>query len=98
MVREIIWTETALKDRLKIYLFWQENNQSNTYSEKLENEFKNAAQLLANFPEIGQKTDYQNIRTKIVKNYRLFYRFMEDKIEIIKIWDTRQNDDNLNID
>ena len=91
MAKEIVWTETAVRDRLRIYQFWLSHNQSIRYSEKLEILFNESAKLLAEFPEIGPMTDYKDIRVKVVGNHKLFYRLIEDRIEIIRVWDTRQN-------
>jgi plasmid stabilization system protein ParE len=91
MAKEIVWAETAVRDRLRIYQFWLSHNQSPIYSDKLEKLFNESAKLIAEFPEIGINTDYKNIRVKIVGNHKLFYKPWMDKIEIIRVWDTRQN-------
>ncbi|NBP68410.1 MAG: type II toxin-antitoxin system RelE/ParE family toxin [Cytophagia bacterium] len=67
------------------------------FSEKLERLFNETAILLSEFPEIGIKTDYPDIRIKVIKNYKLFYQNFPDKIQIIRVWDNRQNPDNLEI-
>ncbi len=44
---------------------------------------------LINFPKIGRKVpefDKPNIRELILKNYRIIYRILEDKIQIIRIF------------
>ncbi len=97
MAKQIVWTQTAIEDRFRIYHFWLEKNKSDLFSEKLERLFKESAILLSEFPEIGIQTDFQGIRVKIVKHYKLFYQFTEDSIQIIRVWDSRQNPDNLQI-
>ena len=91
MAKEIVWTETAVHDRFQIYQFWLSHNESQSYSEKLDKLFSESALLIAQFPEIGTKTDYKDIRVKIVGNHKLFYKSTGDRIEIIRVWDTRQN-------
>jgi toxin YoeB len=91
MAKEIVWTETAVRDRLRIYQFWLLHNRSQSYSERLERLFNESAKLIAEFPEIGPVTDYKGIRVKTVGNHKLFYKPSESKIEIIRVWDTRQN-------
>lgn len=61
MAKEIVWTETSLRDRLTIYQFWLAHNRSNTYSEKLELLFDKSAQLLAKFPQAGMRTDIEGV-------------------------------------
>jgi hypothetical protein len=36
MARQIAWTLSSIEDRFHIYKFWETNNDSNRYSEKLE--------------------------------------------------------------
>jgi plasmid stabilization system protein ParE len=56
MAKEIVWTETSIRDRLRIYQFWLSHNQSQIYSDKLEKLFNESAKLIAEFPEIGSIT------------------------------------------
>src|SRR5258706_6533865 len=97
MAKEIVWTETAVRDRLRIYQFWLSHNQSQIYSDKLEKLFNESAKLIAEFPEIGANTDSKDVRVKVVGNYKLFYKSGEGQIEIIRIWDTRQNPADIDI-
>ena len=97
MAKVIVWTETAVRDRFRIYQFWLSHNQSQSYSDKLEKLFNESALLIAQFPEVGTKTDYKDIRVKIVGNHKLFYKSKMDRIEIIRVWDTRQNPSDIDI-
>ena len=97
MAKKIEWTLTSIQDRIQIYQFWNEKNKSNLYSEKLENLFKEAAKLLSEFPEIGTQTDFPDLKVKVVRNYKLFYLNLENTIQIIRIWDTRQNPEDLKL-
>lgn len=49
MAKKIIWTQTAVEDRYRIYLFWLNRTKSKTYSEKLEGLFNEGAKLFQNF-------------------------------------------------
>jgi toxin YoeB len=91
MAKEIKWTAAAVRDRLGIYQFWLEKNQNDRYSEKLESLFYEAARILAEFPELGTRTDLAGMRVKVVKDYKLFYLTKDDSITIIRVWDTRQD-------
>ncbi len=77
--------------QVNIYNFWIDNNKSDSYSKKLEILFNGAAKLISEFPEIGTETDKLNVRVKVIKSYKLFYISEVDKIQIIRIWDSRQN-------
>jgi toxin YoeB len=67
MARQVIWSNKAVLDCFQIYKFWVYNNQSETYSKKLELLFQEAANLLSQFPEVGAKTDIDGVRVKVVK-------------------------------
>ena len=73
MARKIEWTKTSIHDRLEIYKFWIEKNKTDAYSRKPEILFKEAAKLIAEFPEIGTETDFPGIRIKVIRSYKLFY-------------------------
>lgn len=98
MAKKIVWTQTAIQDRIRIYQYWIEKNKSNLFSEKLERLFNESVILLSEFPEIGTQTDFQDVRVKVIRNYKLFYQFTSDSIQIIRVWDSRQNPDNLKLE
>jgi toxin YoeB len=97
MAKKIKWTRIAIIDRTKIYQYWLERNQSDTYPEKLEQLFEKSAETIAKFPNIGITTNYRNVLSKIVRDYKIFYRITPDEIQILRVWDTRQNPDSLRI-
>lgn len=97
MAKKIVWTETAVKDRFEIYRFWLWHNKSDTYSKKLEQLFEESSKMLSKFPGMGTKTDYQGVRVKVVRNYKIFYQAFDDRIEIIRVWDARQDPTDLKI-
>ena len=95
MAREVIWSEAAVKDRVDIYRFWQTNNGSSIFSDKLEQLFEECTRILALFPELGVQTDFEEIRVKVIRSYKLFYRLCDDKLEVIRTWDSRQDPNSL---
>lgn len=95
MAKKIEWTESSILDRLKIYRFWEENNKSNSYSLKLDRLFNDSAKLISKFPMIGTKTDFGDVKVKVIRGYKLFYLKQEETIQILRVWDTRQNPENL---
>ncbi len=97
MARQVIWSNKAVLDRYQIYKFWVYNNQSETYSKKLELLFQEAANLFFQLPEVGAKTDIDGVRVKVVRSYKLFYRVLVDGVVILRVWDTRQNPEELKI-
>ncbi len=97
MAKKIEWTQTSIEDRFRIYNFWIDNNRSDSYSEKLEILFNEAAKLISEFQEIGTETDYPDLRVKVVRSYKIFYINEVDKIQIIRVWDSRQNPSDLEL-
>ena len=98
MAKEIVWTQSAIQDRFRIYQYWSQKNKSNLFSQKLERLFNEAATLLSEFPEIGTRTDFQDVRVKVIRNYCVFYLNLPDSIQIIRVWDSRQNPDSLKLE
>lgn len=91
MAKKTVWTETAVRDRFRIYQFWYWHNKSENYSQKLEKLFNESANIIPRFPEVGTKTDFKNVRVKVVRNYNIFYCILEDRIEIIRVWEAKQD-------
>ena len=95
MVKQVVWSPRAHKDRKEILDYWQKRNKSSTYSKKLNKLFKEAIHLIRDFPHIGKQTDEPNTRIKIVRDYLIFYEETPTQIRILTIWDQRQNPDRL---
>lgn len=91
MAKKITWTFRAQQDRKEILHYWKKRNQSNTYSKKLNQLFKQAIALVSTHPKIGRSTDIENVRVKLVRNYLIFYEEAADAIFILSIWDSRRN-------
>lgn len=93
MAKRIRWTSRSIRDRTEIYKYWLKRNRSDVYPEKLERLFEKSAELISRFPNVGIKTNYRNVYSKVVKDYKLFYRIDSDEIQILRVWDTRQHED-----
>jgi len=95
MVRQIIWGRLAQKERLQILHYWDNRNKSKAFSIKLNRLFKNDLNLVCNYPFIGKPTNKPNIRIKIVREYCLVYEILENKIIVLRVWDSRRNPKDL---
>ncbi len=92
----IVWTQTAVKQRNYVFNYWNERNQSNVFSTKLNKEIKATTKLLQTFPHLGKATTYPNTRTLLViKNYSLLYQVTETHIIVVGFWDNRQSPQRL---
>lgn len=91
MAKKIIWSRLAQNNRIQILDYWITRNKSVSYSKKLNIVFEETALLISKHPKIGKKTDVPDVRIKIVKDYFFTYRETENRIEILTIWDSRQD-------
>lgn len=67
--RKVIWTYKANLERKNILEYWIIRNQSKTFSIKLNKLILYNIKLLSEQPAIGRKTDIDNVRVKIVRDY-----------------------------
>jgi addiction module RelE/StbE family toxin len=95
MLRKVIWTLRAHNDRKEIFEYWNNRNKSNSYSLKLNEMLKIILSLICQHPLIGKKTNKENIRAKILKDYLIIYEITDKYIIVLTIWNCRQNPDDL---
>lgn len=95
MAKQIIWSDRAKTDKRNILSYWRKRNKSNDYPKKLNRIFKESIYAISVSPFSGKKTNYSNAKVKIVRDYKIFYDETETSIEILTIWDTRQNPSKL---
>ena len=88
---KVFWTRTAISQRNLVFQYWNERNRSNEYSIKLHMAIKERTHLLKNYPLIGKKTDYKDIRMVPLRHYSILYKIEESRILIMAFWDNRQN-------
>ena len=89
--KEVIWSSRALADRTAILQYWIDRNKSKSYSEKLFSQFIQATEIISLYPKIGTPTNFDNVRFKVISNYLLFYEESSTRIEILLVWDARQD-------
>jgi len=95
MALKVVWSPLAQQKRKDILNYWTEQNQSNTYSIKLNTLFKEAINLVSIYPNIGRKSDINNVRIKIVRDYLIFYSNDDKNIYVLTIWDNRQDPEKI---
>ena len=97
MAYKIVWTEKANIERQDILNFWIGNNKSNLYSLKLNKLFISTIRALSQKPNIGRKTEFENVRVKIVRDYLIFYETFKKELIILAVWDGRRDKKHLKI-
>jgi len=95
--RKIIWSPRAKSALFSILDFYFKRNGSKIYSNKLNASLRSSIRLLENHPELGVKADIKNVRVLIHGDYAIFYEIREDIIELLTIWDSRQDPKKLDI-
>ena len=93
--RKIIWSPRAKFDLLAILDFYYRRNGTKTYSRKLNASLRKSVRLLEKYSEIGVLTDVSNVRNLIKGDFCIFYEISTDHVEIITIWDSRQDSNKL---
>lgn len=95
MAKRITWSDNAIADRLQILTYWFEVLGHKNYSRKLDNDFRNVIKLIARYPEIGRKSEFGDMRYFIKDCYIIYYKDNAKTIDILHIWDSRRNPENL---
>lgn len=91
--RKIVWSSLAKIEKRKIFKYWNERNKSQLYSKKLNDLFNEKTARLSETPLIGRKTDFENVRVVIIRDYLMIYKIFKNHILIISIWEGHQNPD-----
>lgn len=91
MARQIIWTLTAQSERREILEYWVKRNKSKAFSKKLNKLIISALRDVSKNPTIGRKTDFPNVRAKIVRDYLIFYEITPTSIYVLSVWDGRRD-------
>jgi len=61
----------------------------------LNNLINETLKFTALHPNSGRKTDIENVRVKIIRNYLLFYEVKNSTLVVLTIWDERRSDKTL---
>lgn len=97
MVKRVVWSREAAQDKIDILKYWNWRNKSKNYSKKLNKLFNDAIDLVRDYPNLGRKTDYDDYKNILVKEYLIFYLESANEIRIIAIWDERRNPDKIKV-
>jgi plasmid stabilization system protein ParE len=91
MVKKIVWTTTASKQRNRILRFWVKKNKSKEYSLKLLELSNKKAELIAENPQSYRLSDYPDTRVASMGHFSIFYKWDSEAIIITAFWDNRQD-------
>lgn len=88
---KIKWTATARIQYFDILEYWDNRNKSNRYSLALMTSIWEKVELIANEPFVAKSFLHKDIRSYPMKHYSIIYRINEQTIDILALWDNRQN-------
>lgn len=95
MAKRVIWSPDALNDKIEIYSYWNNRNKSKSYSRKLDRLFRDTIKSMLKTPSLGRKTNVENVKRIIARDYFIIYEEKELTLDILRIWDTRQDPNRL---
>lgn len=95
MAKRIKWSTNAVADRIQILDYWYQRIGTKTYSKKLDSSLKEIILKLSYFPELGRKLHNKEERFFVKDHYQIFYTDTPVAIEILHIWDSRRNPNDL---
>ncbi len=95
MAKRIIWSHHAVADRIAILDYWYQRIGTKRYSASLDLSLKEIVKKLAEYPKLGRQLDDREERFFVKDSYQIFYIETDDSIEILHIWDSRRNPDDL---
>ena len=96
---KVVWLPKAEIEYYDILLYWLENNQTESYCDRIEKEVRRITSILEYNPKIGTIVDNNLRRVVILHNYSMYYHFIQEMqtIEILSFWDNRSNPEKLNL-
>ncbi len=97
MVKRIKWSTHALADRISILDYWYQRIGNKNYSRKLDLALKEIIKKLSEYPQLGRRLDNRSERFFVKDSYQIFYMETTDSIEILHIWDSRRNPEDLKL-
>jgi plasmid stabilization system protein ParE len=98
---KVLWTKKASKRLREVYKFYKKAY-SKKYADRINNALLERSVLLSEFPlmgtlELGEKVEDFGVRYLVEEHCKLYYQVVDDKIEIISVFDTHQHPDKMSI-
>jgi plasmid stabilization system protein ParE len=88
---EILWANIAIRQRNKIFEYWNERNGSTLYSKKLNAKIKEGLQNVRSNPKIGKTSILEHFRMISLGHYSIIYKITQNTVYVMAFWDNRQD-------
>lgn len=89
--RNVVWTETAARQRREILKYWVKRNGTTTYAEKLIKLMSEQVKLILTNPKLFKKADFPDTHVSALGHFSIFYKYTKDSLIITAFWDNRQD-------
>jgi len=89
--RNVVWTETATRQRREILKYWTKKNGSTRYAEKLIKLTAKRIEIILKNPESFKPADYFETRESAMGHFSIFYKLNKKQLIITSFWDNRQD-------
>jgi plasmid stabilization system protein ParE len=93
--RNIVWTETATKQRREILRYWTVRNGSPAYAKKLIKLIAIRTKVISRHPKAFKSTLYPETRVSAMGHFSILYKIIDNQIMITSFWDNRQDPEKL---
>lgn len=93
-MKKIVWSRRAIKEFDDTYFFWEINNNSDVYSQKLLDETLIKINQIAENPLIGEEVGANFRRVLVLQKFSIIYKVHKEKINISAFFDNRRNPEN----
>jgi toxin YoeB len=93
---KVVWADLAFRSLQSILLFWIKRTQSVRSANQLLEKIDSAILTIQKFPKVGKTYKKGPIRQTIIGDLSIFYLVYINNIQILLIWDNRQNPNRLN--
>ena len=93
MAKEIVWSNLAKNELANILDFYIQRNGNSNYSEKLLDEIDDVIKTISESELIGRLSKNKFTRVFPLANFLIFYEVNNNRIDIVSIWDNRQDDE-----
>lgn len=92
---KIFWTNEA-ETNLKNILNYLSQNFSDKEIKKFVEKLEQRLKIISLYPKIFRKSGFKNVhRSVLTKHIAIYYRFEHQRVEIISLFDVRQNPNKL---
>ena len=98
---KVLWTKKASKRLREIHKFYKKAY-SKKYADKINDALLERSVSLGKSPlmgplELDEKVEDLGVRYLVEEHCKLYYQVVDDKIEIISVFDTHQHPDKMSI-